>query len=387
MPTTSYSEPGPNNVFLPTAEATAYLTSAFGRDPKKYAVNRWTEIRPVTKEKGYFLRWKSEQALRSRYGDLRDKVWAEGTPRPRGQNNLEQFAFVPYQATRFQESFTIGSLTLSQADWPLHNMQTQVIAQQMMQDRTIFAANALANAAWASNQANVDGTYGALNGNAALLGAGHNFTNGTSTNPYIKIAFQAAFNIMTKLTGGAISIRDVAAVMSPDTALAISVSGEVNDIMARSQFAMPNLTGDLWFNEEWAIPDKLYGFRIIVEKTVQLTTRKTFVDAPLSAYSYVIPTGTIYFVTIPEKRDEKGQVAANVTPNMVPGSEKMEGGEDKKENYYPTTSTIVGFYLEELTIEAMEFPWDRLVSGSVVSNFDMQLSSWKSGFQLQKCLG
>lgn len=385
-----YTEPGAYNPYLPGsgfADASAFMMSAYGRDVKTFAVNRWHEIRPVVKTKGYFLRWKSEQAGRSRYSDLRDSAWAEGTPRPRGQNNLEQFAFIPYQTKRYQDSFTIGSLTLGQAGWPLQNMQTQMIGQKMMTERTIFAANALANATWNTNQANVDGAGGNLNGNAALLPSGQNFTNGTTTTPNIKIAFQKAFNIIKKVTLNAVNINDIVVLISPDTAIQMAQSEEINYVMAHSQYALPNVTGDLWYNEEYALPDRLYKFRIVVDATVYLDTRKTLSDAPLSSFNWVIPTGSVYFLTIPEARNEKKEIIPTVRDNMVKGTENLPDGESDAANFYPVLSTLVGFYQEEFTMEGKEEPFDRLVMGACTTNFDMQLSSWKGGFQMLRALG
>jgi hypothetical protein len=364
------------------------MVSGFGRNVKKFAVNRYMEIRPVTKTKGFYLRWKSEQAGRVRYTDLSDMEWPDNSERPRGEDNLEQFEFEPYTTTRYAKSFTIGELTLDMADWPLHEYQTQQIAQQMMTGRTVLVSNFLNGATWNTNQANVDGTYGTLNGNAALLGAGHNWSNGTSQNPYIKASFQAALNIINKVTLAGLDFEDMACVLTPDTAIPMSQSQEVNDIMARSIYALPNLTGQLWFNKEWALPDELYGVRLIIDRTPYINNAKLGGGSisPLSAYGYPIQTGTAYFLTCPKATNAKGDVVPKVSPNRRKGMES-EDQDGNKAAYFPVLSTLVGFFQEEFTIEAMKFPWDRLVAGSVVSNFDLQLTSWKSGFQFQKCLG
>jgi hypothetical protein len=385
-----YSEPGQFNTYIPSHEATAYMVSGYGRNIEDFAINRYMAIRPVDKSMGFWLRWKSEQALRVQSTTLNDWAWPDGDERPRGQDNLEQFEFEEFKTTRFAPGFTIGRKTVEQADWPLQEYQTKVIGQQMMTGRTLYAANALLNATWTTNCANVDGAGGNLtnNGstNAPILTSGQNWTNGTSTSPNIKKTFQYVLNVITKVTGGAVNVNDIVCVISPDTAIAMSQSPEVNDVMARSIYAMPNLTGELWFNEEWAIPDKLYNVRIVVDKTTYISTDKILGITPLTGYGYVIPSGAAYFLTVPRSTDKDGRPKVLVEPNNRPEANER-GGERNKANYFPVIATICMFAYEEMTMEMFDMPIDRLVFGSCVSDFDIQMSSWKGGFQALRCIG
>src|SRR6185312_9449221 len=144
----AYSEPSGYNTFIPSADATGYMISGFSRNVESFRVNRWSEKRPVNKGKGFWLRWKSQQAARVRYGDMREHVWPDGADRPTGQDNLELFEFEPYVTKRVAPGFTMGSKTLDQTDWPLKEAQTQLIGSQLMLDRTLFGLNALSTAAW-----------------------------------------------------------------------------------------------------------------------------------------------------------------------------------------------------------------------------------------------
>jgi hypothetical protein len=367
------------------------MVSGYGRDVSSFDLLRYLEIRHVTKSMGFWLRMKSEQGARVRYNNLADMRWPDGAERPRGQDNLELFEFEKYQTERYAKSFTIGQRTLDQADWPLREFQTKQIAQQMMTGKTVAAQNFLATAPWGPSQANVDGNGGTLGGNAAILGNGQNWSNGTSLAPNIKISIEYATNIITLLTVGTLKLDDLAMVISPATAYAMSVSPEINDIMARSIYAMPNLTGELWFNRQYALPDVLYGMRLIVDRTVQITNDKLVTPAPLSAYQYVYPKGTAYVLTIEESRaitkeGKVGKIIPTVKKNNRSEAD-MAGGERDPSNYYPSLATLTGFFLEELTVESQSFPWDRLDSASIVSDFDLKLSSPKGGFQFQRVLG
>ncbi|HQU33582.1 MAG TPA: hypothetical protein PLB88_04655, partial [Thermoanaerobaculaceae bacterium] len=167
----SYSEPSATNVYLPTtgdAEASAYMISGFSRNVNKFSLPRYSEIRPVTQMNGNFLRWRSEQAMRVRYSDGRDLNWPIGQPRPSGQDNMELFEFQPFACQRKQKSFPLPREVRQQAAWPIQAWQATVPAGQIMTERVMAANNCLVNATWNTNQANVDGSYGALDGNAAL---------------------------------------------------------------------------------------------------------------------------------------------------------------------------------------------------------------------------
>jgi hypothetical protein len=387
-----YSEPLGENTFIPTFEATAFMASAFGRNMANWTINRFLEIRPVTKTKGFFLRWQSEQAARTPYTDWRQWLWADGAERPRGQDNLEQFEFEPYQCKRFSPGFTIGRQAVQQADWFLQEAQMQVIGQQSMTLRTDMAIAALNGTNWQTNVANVDGAGGAINGNPALLASGQNWTNGTATNPNIKRSLLQVVNIINKLTLASFRPGDLALIISPDTAIQLAVAPEINQVMANSVFAMGNITGGIWFNEKWGLPDKFGGVRILVDETVNILNHKNVagVPSPLTDYKYAVDlfgAGTAYIVVIPEERNDQNQPIPRVRANEVPFAAGANGEEQNKNNYFPVLSTLVGFFFEELNVEARDLAWDRMIQGSVVQNFDVQVSSWKSGFMLQRILG
>ena len=225
----------------------------------------------------------------------------------------------------------------------------------------------------------------------AILPAGQHWTNGTPIQPNIKISIEYIQRIIHLVTIGAVNARDLAMVIGPDTAWAMSVSPEINAIMANSVWALGNLTGEMWFNERYALPDVLYGMRIIVDDTVQVTNDKLQTPAPLSAYNFIYPKGVAYVLTIEESRavgegGKKGKVIPTVKKNNRPEAE-MSGGERDKSNYFPAISTLVQWSREDLSVEAMEFPWDRLVSGSVCSDFTVSLTNSKSGFYAAHCCG
>lgn len=374
----SYQEPSQYNVFIPTHDATGDMVVGYSRNIKDWAWNRYGEIRPVTKSKGYFLRWKSEQAARVRNDDGRDWVWTEGADRPTGQDNLESFEFEGFTTVRFAPGFTLGRKSAQQAGWALQEAQTQAIGQQQMTLRVRKTFKALSllttNNKWEGNEANVDGSAGVLNGNSAILGNGNNWSNGTVANPYVKISLQFAVNKIIQATLGTIGEEDLVLVFSPDSAYAISQAQEIQSMLSNSIYALPNIEGGIRNqNANYGLPPRLYNIRVEVEKTVVITSRK---GATTTTRAYAIPKGDAYLLT----RREGDHVRDNER-------EDGDGKERNKENYFPVYSTIAGFFFEEFTIEAQDDPWNRRIQGSCVSDYDIQITSPKGAFHFGHCFG
>lgn len=372
-------EPGSLNTFIPTHEATGSMVVGWSRNTKDWSINRIMELRPVTKRKGYYLTWKSEQGARVRYNDGREFAWPDGSDRPTGQDNLELFEFEDYKCNRVAPSFTMGRQSVEQADWALRDAQISVIGQQGMTLRTLKGNAALSAMNWQTNCANVDGTGGTLNGNAALLPDNQNWGNGTVTTPNIKISlFKAAISI-NKATMGLVTPKDLVLYMSPESATKMCESAEIQSMLAGSIYSLPNLVGGIPNqNAEWGLPPQLYGFRLEIDQTIQNDSRK----GETLSQDYALGLGDAYFLTRKDRYDSEGNKTF-VGPNLV--DEKGETGE--KANYFPTYSTLIGFFYEEFTVEARDDPWNRVVQGSVVSDFDMVVTSYKGGFQFKDCFG
>jgi hypothetical protein len=355
----SFVLPSGTNTFVPSAEATDGLIVGFSRNVSKFAINRYTQIVPVKESVGKFLKMRTEQFVRAPFSDARDNVWHDGDDRPTGVANLVPFEFEPYLTTRYDIAFTLGRKTIEQAQFAIQPIHVQMEASQMMVKRTNLALNALGNATWANHQANVDGNFGTLNGNAALLATGKNWTNGTPTDPHVKICLQTAALQINKDTQGVVEPNMLKLVISPDVAFAISQSPEIQAAFIQSQFALGQTDGtDRNINRGWGLPSHLYDFEVEVEGTVKDLSR--FGDTSTNSV-YAVPQGFAYLVA---------------RPGALVG---IEGARN--------FSTVVGFFYEELTVEAFDDPKQRRIEGHVTSDFQYQVVAAQSGFQFQHVLG
>lgn len=341
-------------------DATDQLVVGFSRNPNKFKLARYGAIRPVKKSAGKYLRWRSQQGSRLVYPDLRDRVWADGADRPTGANNLERFEFEPFMTTRYDFPYTMGRKAIEQADFMVQTLQDATIVQQALTGRTSLGTTALSGASWGNNTGAVDNS---------ILASGQNWSNGTTTAPNVKKSLLYGTKKIALATQGGVNVDDLALVMGPDTAIAMSSSPEVHNAFVQSQFALNQAMGDKNLNADWGLPPKLYGIHVVVEDAVATTSQE---DAASLAQSFILPSGVAYLVTRPKAGTAEGLLAGN--------------GDEADENL-PIISTLVGFFYEEMTVEAFDDARNRRVDGHVVEDYQWQVSSVLSGFKFTACLG
>lgn len=358
---------GPLSVFPPQFaldEAGAALGVEFSRDIKAWALNDYSEMRPVEKRAGYYLKINPDSATRVLSADAREAIWRDGAESPQ----FEDFNFDTgnYKTTRLRRKAILGDLAIDQADFLVDAIQQRQLGQQLMTIKTKRALNALSTASWGSNTGFVNGTFGGTPGQGVTLTAGQDWSTGSRTAPNIRTGFLAAASIITKATGGAISLQDLCVVLNPDTALKMSTSAEIYDTPAQSQFAVDLLSGKGDFStmkDQWGMPGLLYGVRMCVDRTVYNSV--AFGNASNPSMSYVVPYGVAYMLYRP-----KGK-------NVV---EQPDGKPYADENQIPALSTLTAFTYEDFSVEVFPDPEERRTKIMVTTDVDYQLTSPLSGF-------
>jgi hypothetical protein len=367
----NYTQVGGSNPYIPTfdGEATGNLVLEYSRNPKSFPLNQYTELRPVTLSRGYYLRIEPQNAARIRTADGREFAWAPGSDRPTGTDNQERFQFAPYFCQRRAFSVRLDNRAVQMSAWPVAETELRAKGQQCMTQRSKYAANIL-NAAYTGSS--MTSTVAAITGNA-----NYTLDKGTVTSPYIKITFQTAALAINKATLGVINPEDLVVVMSPDTAVALAQSPEVQAMLSNSVYAYPLLTGTLpgQIQRNWSLPPLLYDFRVSVENTVLISTAR---GVATQTYGYTIPKGTIYLLT----RRENEMVNPSILKTER-GEQKMT---DEEMQAVPVYSTLVGFFKEEMTTESRVDPWNRILDISIATDFDYQVTQYLSGFQLTSAI-
>jgi hypothetical protein len=259
----SFVSPGPNNVWVPSWEATGQMI-AFIRDPKTFPINNYIAFRPAKKMVGLYLKLNSSHASRVYNAD--QFRWPEGTDRPTGDNNTIPFLFEPYRTERYDVPVRLGNNIVNQADWQIIAAHTAVNLQQAMTLRTWQIVSTLDNASnWAGNTSDVDTLVGSV---------GATWANSTGATQTIRKSINAAVIEITRKTNGLLGKHQLNLVLHPKAAASIAESQEIIDMVKQSPIAEAQVRGESnGRNSTYGLPNQLYGVELVVENTVRNTAK------------------------------------------------------------------------------------------------------------------
>lgn len=340
---------GQDNTYVKDHAASGRMIIEFSRNPKEFALPNYIQIRPVKKQSGYYLKIDQRQAGRLNGGDLNDYVWPDAHPRPKTRQNGQEFNFHDYFAIRRNFGQPIGDLAREQADWNVEDTQEGIQAQQAMTARTLLVQQALDLAAnWdAAHYMNV----------TSIPNVGGTWDAALSTNLYIKKSLNYGAKRVLLSTLSKVRRKDLVLVLNPTTAQAISETQEIVDHIKQSPDAYGQIEQNSGRWSEWGLPDRLYGFPIVVEDTVMVTTPK---GAATQTEEFVMADGIAYLLSRPGGLVAKG------------------GG--------PSFSTATLFAKEEMTVQRKHDEYNRLLDVDVVDHVGVGLTSTAAGFAFRAAL-
>lgn len=336
--------PSGHNTFIPDHDGGGRLVVDFSRNPNKFALAEYCQIVKPKKSIGYYLKMTVEEAGRVINSDLAEFAWPDGADAPASFDGTESFQWLDFRCERYAYDYVLGDLTVEQASWDIKGQHARIKAQQAMTARTLKVMSLLQTAgSWdASHTAAVS----AISGNTG------NWAASTTARQDIKRSLNYAADLILQDTLGAVDINELMLVLSPTTAKAISETQEIVDHIKGSPDALAQIRGELpGRNAVFGLPDKLYGFPIVVEKTVRVSSRK---GASSVSRAYVCDSGK---------------------PVMVARPGGLEGVADA-----PNFATCVLFMHEEMTVEDKNDPDNRRVKGRVVENYAAKVVAPVSGF-------
>lgn len=337
--------PGGNNTFVPNHAASNSMVVDFSRNPKKFAVNEYTQIVPTQNTIGYYLKMTVEEAGRIINSDGSDLAWPDGNDAPTGTDGTESHEFLAFRAARYAPSFRLGDMGVQQADWDVVAHHGRIKAQQCMTLRTQKVITA------ATTSGNYDSSHvsavGSISGNTG------NWAQSTTARSDIKRSLNYAVEKILDDTLGAVEPDDLYLVMSSNCASQISLSQEIIDHIKGSPEALAQVRGELpGRNNLHGLPDRLYGINVIVDKTRKVTSKK-------GATRAVSP------------------VLADATPFIC----SRPGGLIGVENA-PSFSTISIFVWRdnEMLVETKNDVDNKRVLGRIIDTYAVVLTAPASGF-------
>lgn len=329
--------PSPTNVWIPNWESSGKLIAQFSRNAKAFPIMNYAQLVKSPKMLGYFLKFGTSE--QGRVVNLNDNIWNFGNERPQMNEGLENFNHVPFTTKRFDYGFNLDDDTESQAEWDIVEQHSVIHAAKAMTARTIRGITVLTTAA--SWQTAADPELSADHTATATVLAGGQFDLGSSTHPYIKIALdKIAVQIMLD-TMSVVTPDMLQVVINPNQARLWAESQEIHDYIKGSPDAMNEIRTGSTPNAKYGpgLPSTIYGYKIVVENTVRVTTRKNVSMTATKAWAF--PDQTMVVVA------------------RVGELEGKYGG--------PSWSTLTYFwYRDEMTLETFQDPKNRRMEHHVV---------------------
>lgn len=342
MPSAGPAFPSDVNTFIADHDASNKMVIDFARNQKSFAVNRYAQVVPVKKVAGYYLEMTIEEAGRIQFTDLRNFLWPDGQEAPEGNDGTESFEFKPYRTIRRSFPVLFGDLTIDQASWNILAQHASIKSRQAMTARTQLVVNAMTTSGNFDSSHRINVT--------TITGNTGNWSQSTTARQDIKRSLNFAANRILLDTLSAIELDDLILVINPNLAAELAQTQEIVDYIKGSPDATAQIKGELpGENSMYGLPNKLYGFPLVVEKTAKVTTRK----GATTSRSFVFPDATPVLCARPG-----GIVGVADAPNF---------------------STFVLFAQEEMTVETMRDANNRRTVARVVENLEAKVVAPVSG--------
>jgi hypothetical protein len=347
-----FAAPSGSNTYIPVHEARE-PTLELTRDPKKFRLNQYVKTIPVSKDQGYYLALDGDEA--ARVVDADQGVWEDGSDAP-ADNEKQDHEFRPYRTVRRKPfGFRIGYKTAKQASWDLVMAHARTARTRAMTLRTIKANELIWNPAnWAIPNAGISNTLAATDN--ALAGAGGGaWSTSTTAQTFILRCLMGAAELIDERSNGVVNdVSGFILVISPNLARKIRQSPEFHEYLRGSPEALASLKGDLAAqnpNFKFGLPPTLYGFTVVVENAVRITSPK---GAPV--------------------------VRTRIVPNDAAAILSRTDGVVAETESAPDFSTVSFRMLEEMTTEIKDDPDNRRHVGRVVEEYTVLMQAPQTGF-------
>lgn len=351
------------------------LRIEFARNPRRFALPRYTLMADCKKQLAYYTRIDNEVGLRIVGGSLYAAAWPDGSPRPDGQANKVRSDFQPIRLYRHSHNFPHGAMAVGQADYSVMQTNSYLMAMRAMTLRTLWAKSRL------------DAGCSSATFSAAIGGGGTKIGAGTVANPVFFIALQYAYGIINLATGGVVQMEHLCVVIPPVVAQALAASAEMNDFVARSSVAKDILLGG--FNGQWGLPETYRGYRLIVDDTATISSN--IVPGTVATKTYVYGSDDIYILA---RVDKNG---GNDMYTQGPGFTQNEQYGDVYPSQFSTAIVFEGPFITlnkdaqrsgtyGMASESYVDIHNEIAHGGVRDNFGIEVTAAASGLILTDCL-
>lgn len=334
--------PGPYNTFVPNAKSSGNLIVDFSRSINDFALLKYVQLVVSQNTLGLYYRMGLNQRARVLDNDAAAYRWADGTRRPRPQNQAEYFSEEEFRTLQYSYYDSIGWQTKNQAAWDEQERRSRSLAQQAMTIRTNVIQQMLQTPGnWpASHVFDMSGATGIPG-----VTSGTRLNDGTAANPVLLKVSNHVKNLVTLDTRAAVKGNDLMWVFGPTSAQALAISQEIVELVKQNVggLAYLNLQGDLFKRTNYNLPNALYDNSYIVEDTVRVTSERGLNITQAADYS--LPVGSMMML---------------YRPNDLEG---VEGGRSF------STATCYVYGGDEMKLETKDDSFDHLTEIAITDNF------------------
>src|SRR5262252_3499824 len=106
----NFTLPGGVNGYVPQLHEE--LMIEYSRNPAAFALNQYTDVRKVDKQKGYYIKMKNDSQVR--VINDQDNIWPEGADSPKQIDSNDEFEFGQFNCVRRREPRYLGHLFVEQ---------------------------------------------------------------------------------------------------------------------------------------------------------------------------------------------------------------------------------------------------------------------------------
>lgn len=337
------------NSYIKDHASSGKLKVSFSRNPDEFSLPNYIQIRPVTKQRGLYLKIDQRHAARIVGGRIDDFLWHDGMDRPKPNNNGLEFQWLDFETKRRNINEAIGDLAREQADWDVEGEQEALQAHQAMTLRTKLVHDAL------DSSANWDAAH--YKTVTTIPGVTSTWDASLSTDQFIRKSLNFATKRIKLSTLSKVKKKDLLLVMNPTTAYAIGQTQELIDVIKQSADAYGQVTQETGRWSEYGLPDRLYGLKVVVEDAVIVTSAR---GAATQTESFCMADGIAYVLSRPGGLVSRG------------------GG--------PSFSTVTLFAKEEMTVLRTHDAYNKLMKIDVTDDVGVGLTAPVAGFALRGLL-
>lgn len=251
-------------------DASGNMVVDFYANPNKFPLLKYTQIVPVKKPAGKYMRITREEAGRLLDANINDYLWADGNVAPEGTIEEKQ-EYLNFTCERRTYPWIVGNILAENADTDVPRQRERIAGEKAMRARTQLVYNAL------TTSGNWDATHILdVTDNTDIEGVLGAWDESTTSRKDIYRSLTYGMELILQDTLNGIDVeKDLHLVISSEAARRLGMCQEIVDMVKASPEALAQIRGELPGGYvRYGLPAKLYGVDLVVDDTYKVTSAR-----------------------------------------------------------------------------------------------------------------